>query len=100
MDFTEIKDENGTTLQSYAELLTEKAKALDFTAVIVLASKERKMLHTVSTIAGSPARSILGLALSMYGLDAPQQRAVLEALENEFGGEKLASMPTTSGKPN
>lgn len=52
MKFTEIKDANGTTLQSYAELLTEKAKEAGFVTVIVLASKEKTMVHAISNIDG------------------------------------------------
>lgn len=100
MTFEEVKDGNGTTLKSYGELLIEKAKDLGFTVVIAFASQELKMLHTQSSIAGSPAKALMGAALAMYGLDVPQQRAVLEAVENEFGDAKIIGAPTLTSKPN
>jgi hypothetical protein len=100
MTFDEVKSGNGTPLKSYGELLIEKAKDLGFTVVIAYASQELKMLHTQSSIAGSPAKALMSMALAMYGLDASQQRAVMEAVENEFGDAQIVAAPTISSKPN
>lgn len=53
MRFNELRDENGNTLQSIAELLQEKAKKLGFTCVMVFASKEMGQIHTITNI-GAP----------------------------------------------
>ena len=65
MQFNEIKDSNGTSLQSYAELLAEKSKELGFISVVVLVSKERKMIHTVSTADGSLPHLLIKIGKSM-----------------------------------
>jgi len=72
MQFNEVKDANGTSLQSYAELLLEKAREMDFTAVIVFGSKKHKMVHAVANTDGSPADILL-----RYG------RALKEGMANE-----------------
>lgn len=96
MVFGDLKDSNGTTLQSYGELLLEKAKEHSVTAAIVYASKELKIVHSQQTIAGSPALAFMGVGMTLYGLDVAQQRAVFEALENQFGGPQLAGAAPAS----
>jgi hypothetical protein len=63
--FTDIKDDNGTTLQSYAELLAEKAKNLGFAVIIVLGSQERDMVHTISTLGGSVPDALIALGTNL-----------------------------------
>ena len=82
MKFIDVKDENGTTLQSYAELLAEKAKALGFVTVIVFASQERKMLHTFTTMDGSVPNALIKLGQSMLSQQEPQDTSELVAKPN------------------
>lgn len=65
MKFQDIKDENGTQLQTYAELLAEKAKAAGLVSILVFASKEKNMIHTISTLDGSPANALIQVGRSM-----------------------------------
>lgn len=65
MKFQDITDENGTSINSYAELLAEKAKAAGLVSILVFASKEKNMIHTISTLDGSPANALIQLGRSM-----------------------------------
>ena len=58
--FADIRDANGTSLQSYAELLAENAREHGFVVIIVLASKERAMVHTFTTMDGSVSNALIG----------------------------------------
>lgn len=82
MDFQNIKDINGNSLQSYVDLIQEKATAHDLFCTIVFAGKEGAKntgFHVVSPIDGPPERALLLLAMSMYGLTPTQQREVIGA---------------------
>ena len=83
MDFRKIQDANGTTLQSYVDLLQSKATEHDLFCTIIFAGKEGSKnsgIHTITAIDGPPERALLLLALSMYGLSSKQQREVIAAL--------------------
>lgn len=58
MQFTELRDERGTTLQSYIELLQEKAREHGFLCVMVFANRGTNQLHTASNI-GAPLPLVL-----------------------------------------
>ncbi len=59
--FSEIKDSNGTALQSYAELLQEKAKEAGFVTIMVFGSQGRDMVHTISNLAGSVPDALISI---------------------------------------
>lgn len=75
MKFSEIKDENGTSLQTYAELLQAKAKEAGLTSVFVFAAKdgENKGIHTISNIQGSVPHALLSLGRAMQAAPSEQQ---------------------------
>jgi hypothetical protein len=104
MNFSEIKDDNGNSLQSYVELLQEKALQHDLFCTIVFAGKEGSKnsgLHVVSPIDGPPERALLLLALSMYGLSSIQQREVIAALAQlTRESEEPIITPVSPGKSN
>ena len=57
--FADIRDANGTSLQSYAELLAEKAKEHGFVVIIAFGSKDRGMVHAFSTMDGSVSHALI-----------------------------------------
>ena len=67
MQFNELKDANGTSLQSYAETLVEKCREAGLTTLIVFAKREDNNvdIHTVTNIQGSPSRALLELGAAM-----------------------------------
>lgn len=65
MTFKDLKDSNGTALQSYAEILQEKAREAGLVTLMVFASKEQSFLHVVTNVAGDPARIMARLAAEM-----------------------------------
>ncbi|HEY6766600.1 MAG TPA: hypothetical protein VI386_17710 [Candidatus Sulfotelmatobacter sp.] len=67
MKFTEIKDENGTALQTYAEMLQSKARDAGLVAIFVFAAKDgpHQGIHCISSVAGDPARILGRLAAEM-----------------------------------
>lgn len=77
MKFQDITDENGTSINSYAELLAEKAKAAGLVSILVFASKEKNMIHTISTLDGSPANALIQLGRSMLA-NEPTKREGME----------------------
>lgn len=82
MKFNEIKDANGTSLQSYVDVLQVKATEHDLFCTIVFAGKKDSKntgFHVITTIDGPPERALLLLAMSMYDLTSGQQREVLSA---------------------
>ena len=72
MQFHEIKDSNGTSLNSFAELLAEKARECGFISIVVLASKERKMIHAVSNADGSVPHLLIKIGRSMLDNEATE----------------------------
>jgi hypothetical protein len=104
MNFNEIKDDNGTSLQSYVDTLQEKAIAHDLFCTIVFAGKEDSKnhgFHVVSPIDGPPQRALLLLAMSMYGLTAAQQREVIGAFAQlTREPEEPIITPVSPGKSN
>ena len=83
MNFQDIRDENGTSLQSYVDVLQTKATEHDLFCTIVFAGKEDSKnpgIHAITAIDGPPERALLLLALSMYGFGAGQQREIVAAL--------------------
>lgn len=77
MKFQDITDENGTSLNSYAELLAEKAKTAGLVSILVFASKEKNMIHAISTLDGSPANALIQLGRSMLA-NEPTKREGME----------------------
>jgi hypothetical protein len=65
MKFIDVRDENGTALKVYADMLAEKAKAAGLITVMVFVSKEHGMIHAISTMDGSPARALIEVGKSM-----------------------------------
>jgi hypothetical protein len=63
--FADAKDENGTSLQSFAELLAEKAKQAGYLTVMVFAHKEAGAIHTVSNVDGSLSQILIALGRRM-----------------------------------
>ena len=82
LNFSEIKDDNDVSLQSYVDLLQEKATAHDLFCTIVFAGKEGSKnagIHAITAIDGPPERALLLLAMAMYHLTPAQQREVIGA---------------------
>lgn len=82
MNFQDIRDSNGVSLQSYVDVLQEKATEHDLFCTIVFAGREGSKntgLHAITAIDGPPERALLLLAMTMYGLTSAQQREVLGA---------------------
>ena len=86
MEFNKIKDENGTSLASFAELLAAKAKAAGLVSVFVFAAREgeHKGIHTISSINGSVSTALIRLGLEMRA----------EPIEEQM------ITPVSAGKPN
>lgn len=104
MDFQNIKDENGTSLQSYVDVLQAKAAEHDLFCTLVFAGKEGSKnsgLHVVSPIDGPPERALLLLSMSMYGLTQAQQREVIAAFAQlTKAPEEPVITPVSPGKAN
>jgi hypothetical protein len=63
--FENIKDDNGTSLKSYAEVLIEKAASLGFVTIAIMASKERNILHVQTNADGSISGILAKLSKEM-----------------------------------
>jgi hypothetical protein len=104
MEFQNIKDANDVSLQSYVDLLQEKATEHDLFCTIVFAGKEGSKnpgIHAVTAIDGPPERALLLLALTMYGLSRRQQNEFIQALAMlEKGEEEPIITPVSPGKSN
>lgn len=50
MNLSELKDSNGTSLQSYVDSLVEKAGEKDIAVHIIFAGREKQQLHVVSGV--------------------------------------------------
>jgi hypothetical protein len=104
MKFNEIKDDNGTSLQSYVDLLQTKATEHDLFCTVVFAGKEGTKntgIHAITTVDGPPERALLLLAMAMYRLTYAQQREVLAAfaLISREDSEPMIT-PVSPGKAN
>lgn len=77
MTFADIKDENGTPLQTFAEMLQAKAKEAGLITVMVFVGKEgaNKGIHAISSMDGSPARALIAVGKAM--LDEPHEQQVI-----------------------
>lgn len=86
MKFNEIKDENGTPLQTFAEMLQAKAKAAGLVTILVFAAKdgENKGIHAMSSIAGSVSNALIRLGQEM----------------REDPIEEQMITPVSAGRPN
>lgn len=82
MRFNELKDENGTHLREYAEILQEKAKAHGLTCVMVFAAKDgpNKGIHAISNIASSVPVALIRLGQQMLE-NAPTETAGLDVVK-------------------
>ena len=104
MEFQNIKDENGTSLQSYVDVLQSKAAEHDLFCTLVFAGKEGSKnagLHVVSPIDGPPERALLLLAMNMYGFDRKQQNEILQAfVMMSREQEEPVITPVSPGKAN
>jgi hypothetical protein len=65
LKFEDIRDDNGTSLKSYAEVLIEKAASLGFVTIAILASKDRDILHVQTNCDGSIPGVLTQLAKQM-----------------------------------
>jgi len=72
LNFDEIQDSNGVKLKTYAEVLLDKAKDAGFVAIVVLASKERKMLHTISNVDGPLPHLLIRVGNEMLKNQPPE----------------------------
>jgi hypothetical protein len=103
LNFQDIKDENGTSLQSYVDVLQAKASEHDLFCTLVFAGKEGSKnsgIHAVTAIDGPPERALLLLAMAMYGLTGAQQREVLAAFAQLKEAEDPVITPVSPGKAN
>jgi hypothetical protein len=82
--FLSINDENGTPLQTFAEMLQAKAKAAGLVTVFVFAAQSgpHQGIHTMSSIAGSVSEALIRLGEAMRASE-----------QSKMG-------PVTSSKPN
>jgi hypothetical protein len=67
MNLEDIKDSNGTSLQSYVDTLREKAYEAGMTVLFVFAKREGDSvdLKTVTNIKGDPSSVLLELSNAM-----------------------------------
>jgi len=65
LNFEDLKDDNGTSLKSYAEVLIEKAKDKGLVTIAIFASKEHGMLHVLTNVDGSVPMILRKLAEKM-----------------------------------
>ncbi len=104
LNFQDLKDEYDISLQSYVDVIQEKAAKHDLFCTLVFAGKEGSKntgIHAITAIDGPPERALLLLALSMYGLSAVQQREVVAALaQMSKETEEPIITPVSPGKSN
>lgn len=87
MQFSDITDANGTALQTYAEMLQEKAHEAGLTCVLVFAGNSEKYsgIHTITNIKASVPEALIQLGEGM-------QKAQKSNLINKLG----VSLPETT----
>jgi hypothetical protein len=65
VEFKEIKDANGTHLQSYAETLAEKAKEAGLVTVMIFVNREAKFKHIITNSDGSLPLQLIALGKAL-----------------------------------